>query len=159
MSFKLSTKINLWPTSIQYILAYYQLSQVLPYVVFIIMYYLFIFISIIILSLLLVITVTGSDGITTFRIKYPNWASFWFQAWHHAHSLLCLFRILKLFQYCTIFGSPFCPILSIFRQLDVPFCLLYEYLFFFTIDVLCSLLEAIRYSGFRNITILKLLSC
>ena len=26
---------------------------------------------------------TGSDGITTFRIKYPNWASFWFQAWHH----------------------------------------------------------------------------
>ncbi|KIK02945.1 hypothetical protein K443DRAFT_501914 [Laccaria amethystina LaAM-08-1] len=28
--------------------------------------------------------------------------------------LLCLFRILKLFQCCTIFGSPLCQILSIF---------------------------------------------
>ena len=57
--------------------------------------------------------------------------------------LLCLTMILKLFQCCTIVGSPFCPILSIFRQLDVLFCLLYEYLLFFTVDVLCSLSEAI----------------
>jgi hypothetical protein len=28
--------------------------------------------------------------------------------------VLCLFRILKLFQCCTIFGSPLCQILSIF---------------------------------------------
>ena len=72
--------------------------------------------------------------------------------------LLCLSMILKLFQCCTIVGSPYCPILSIFRQLDVLFCLLYKYRLFFTVDVLCSLSEAIRYSGFRNITILKLLS-
>ena len=76
----------------------------------------------------------------------------------YQETLLCLSMILKLFQCCTIVGSPFCPILSIFQQLDVLFCLLYEYQLFFTVDVLCSLSEAIRYSGFRNITILKLLS-
>ena len=72
--------------------------------------------------------------------------------------VLCLSMILKLFQCCTIVGSPFCPTVSTFRQLDVLFCLLYEYRVFFTVDVLCSLSEAIRSSGFRNITILKLLS-
>ena len=25
----------------------------------------------------------GCAGITTFRIKYPNQASFWFQTWYH----------------------------------------------------------------------------
>ena len=36
---------------------------------------------------------TGSDGIATFRIKYPNRASFWFQAWHHGLNLIVsLFR-------------------------------------------------------------------
>ena len=27
------------------------------------------------------------DGITTFRIKCQDWASFWFQAWHHGWNL------------------------------------------------------------------------
>ena len=45
----------------------------------------------------------------------------------HGVKILSLSMILKLFQCCTIVGSPFCPILSIFQQLDVLFCLLDEY--------------------------------
>ena len=45
-----------------------------------------------------------------------------------------------------------------FSQLDNLFSLLYEYLFFFGINVLCSLPEAFQCSGSRNIRRLKLVS-
>ena len=38
---------------------------------------------------------TGSDGITTFRIKYPNQASFWFQAWHHGREEHSIYMITE----------------------------------------------------------------
>ena len=41
-----------------------------------------------------------SDGITTFRIKYPNQASFWFQAWHHGHASRHCKCKTKISQLC-----------------------------------------------------------
>jgi len=78
--------------------------------------------------------------------------------WFSKFRILCLFRCLKLFRHCTIFDWPLPQILQIFWQLNLGFLPLHEYLLFFGVNVLCSLSEAFRYSGFKNIS-LKLLSC
>ena len=72
--------------------------------------------------------------------------------------ILCLFRCLKLFQRWPISDSPLPRILWNFWQFDLAFSLLFRYLLFLVVNVLCSLSEAFRCSGSRNIRRLKLLS-
>lgn len=102
---------------------------------------------------------TNDKEITAWKNSQNKWLASLDLGWPIIllSAVLCLFRILKCFQCCTIFGSPLHQILWIFWQPDVHF-VFYTNIYFFYCRWLCLLLEEFWCSGFKNIRILKLLS-